>query len=154
MAGYSVFLDFPRLVTPRVADKWLPRFSCTLEVDCIRGREGKELCWRSGQRNERKNAGSAGNEADDIAFHDATIQCICRSRASYYDLHYYFPLNIYYSYLALKQDRNYRIYQENIFPHLIRFSLSLSLQYWFILFIYLNIIHGEYFFKWWITFLI
>lgn len=44
MAGHSVFLDFLRLVTPRVADKWLPRFSCTLEVDCIRGREGKEPC--------------------------------------------------------------------------------------------------------------
>lgn len=43
MAEHSVFLDFPCLVTLGVADKWLPRFLYTLEVDCIRGRNGSTV---------------------------------------------------------------------------------------------------------------
>jgi len=46
----QVFLDFPRLVTPGVADKWLPRFPRTLEADCIRRQED----W--GERVEEKRS--------------------------------------------------------------------------------------------------
>jgi len=78
MAGHSVFLDFPRLVTPGVADKWLPRFPCTLEVDCIRGREGKELL-KERTKERAKEVRETKNGADDIAFHNATIRRVCRT---------------------------------------------------------------------------
>lgn len=60
MAEHSVFLDLPRLVAPRVADKWLPRFPRTLEVDCIRGRGGKELLKERTKEWTKETRGGGG----------------------------------------------------------------------------------------------
>lgn len=86
MAGHSVFLDFLRLVTPGVADKWLPRFPCTLEVDCIRGREGKELLKertkeRAKEREKRRTEQMTSPSTTRL-FNVFAVFC-----ASYYELH-------------------------------------------------------------------